>query len=100
MDDEKMNLKLDGASDGHGSQRASLQSQMPANESELTQGAHKDPYPVPTHEQSAATRHEKIAVAAYFIAESRGFAPGHDEENWLLAQAQVDARHPGFFDIY
>lgn len=95
-----MNLKLDGASDGHGIQPASLQSQMPVDELELTANTRKRPYTVPTDEQSAAIRHEKIAVAAYYISESRGFAPGHDEENWRLAQAQVDTRHPGFFDIY
>jgi hypothetical protein len=30
-----------------------------------------------------------IQEAAYFIAEKRGFAPGHELEDWLKAKAQV-----------
>lgn len=33
-----------------------------------------------------------IAEAAYFRAEKRGFAPGHEHEDWLAAEAEVDAR--------
>jgi hypothetical protein len=33
-----------------------------------------------------------IAEAAYFRAERRGFAPGHETEDWLAAEAEVDAR--------
>jgi len=33
-----------------------------------------------------------IAKAAYFIAERRGFAPGHELEDWLQAENEVDAR--------
>jgi hypothetical protein len=33
-----------------------------------------------------------IAEAAYFRAEKRGFAPGHEAEDWLAAEAEVDAR--------
>ncbi len=36
-------------------------------------------------------RHEMIAQAAYFRAKHRGFAPGHELEDWLAAEAQVDA---------
>jgi DUF2934 family protein len=32
-----------------------------------------------------------IAEAAYFRAEKRGFQPGHDTEDWLAAEAEVDA---------
>ena len=32
-----------------------------------------------------------IAEAAYFRAEKRGFEPGHDTEDWLAAEAEVDA---------
>ncbi len=32
-----------------------------------------------------------IAQAAYFRALSRGFAPGHEMEDWLAAEAEVDA---------
>lgn len=33
-----------------------------------------------------------IAQAAYFRAERRGFAPGHETEDWLAAENEVDAR--------
>jgi hypothetical protein len=38
----------------------------------------------------AADRLSKIAVAAYFIAERRGFLPGHELDDWLSAEAEVD----------
>jgi hypothetical protein len=33
-----------------------------------------------------------IARAAYFRAEKRGFAPGHETEDWLAAESEVDSR--------
>lgn len=33
-----------------------------------------------------------IARAAYFRAERRGFVPGHEVDDWLAAEAEVDAR--------
>lgn len=33
-----------------------------------------------------------IAKAAYYRAEKRGFAPGHETEDWLAAESEVDAR--------
>jgi len=38
-----------------------------------------------THER----RRELIAVTAYFLAERRNFQPGHEEEDWLAAEAQI-----------
>jgi hypothetical protein len=35
-------------------------------------------------------RHEQIAQAAYFRAERRGFEPGHELEDWLAAEAEID----------
>lgn len=34
---------------------------------------------------------QKIAERAYFIAEQQGFAPGHEETNWHLAEAEIIA---------
>jgi len=39
----------------------------------------------------AEKRHEMIAQAAYFRAKRRGFAPGHEQEDWLIAEREVDA---------
>jgi hypothetical protein len=35
-------------------------------------------------------RHAMIAEAAYFRALRRGFVPGHELDDWLAAEAQVD----------
>ena len=35
-------------------------------------------------------RHELIAVAAYHLAERRNFEPGHETEDWLAAESQVE----------
>jgi Protein of unknown function (DUF2934) len=32
-----------------------------------------------------------IAIAAYYLAEQRHFAPGHDVEDWLAAEQQLRA---------
>ena len=31
-----------------------------------------------------------IAEAAYYLAECRGFASGHEQEDWLAAEAEID----------
>src|SRR3982074_2406249 len=36
-----------------------------------------------------------IALAAHPIAQRRGFAPGHELEDWLAAEDQVDQRLAG-----
>jgi len=40
---------------------------------------------------SAETRRAMIAHAAYLRAERRGFTAGSEEEDWLAAEAEVDA---------
>ncbi|MBN2886342.1 MAG: DUF2934 domain-containing protein [Chromatiaceae bacterium] len=35
-------------------------------------------------------RHAMIAVAAYYLAEARGFAPGCEEEDWLRAERAIE----------
>jgi hypothetical protein len=40
-------------------------------------------------------RVEMIAVAAYYFAERRGFAPGQDLEDWLQAEKEIDAGAAG-----
>jgi hypothetical protein len=32
-----------------------------------------------------------ICKAAYLLAERRGFGPGHELDDWLLAEQQVDS---------
>lgn len=41
---------------------------------------------------SAEECERMIAVEAYFRAERRGFAPGHELEDWCEAEAEVRSR--------
>ncbi|NOY73312.1 MAG: DUF2934 domain-containing protein [Gammaproteobacteria bacterium] len=47
----------------------------------------KKPVPVCTSKE----RHQMIATAAYFIAESRGFKGGSSEQDWLDAAEKIDS---------
>jgi hypothetical protein len=38
----------------------------------------------------ASSREALIATAAYYRAEKRGFLPGHEAEDWLAAEREVD----------
>lgn len=40
---------------------------------------------------TASDRHAMIATAAYYRAERRHFAPGFEVEDWVAAEAEVDA---------
>ena len=37
-------------------------------------------------------RHQLVAAEAYFRAERRGFAAGHELEDWVAAEAAVDSQ--------
>jgi hypothetical protein len=43
----------------------------------------------------AETRRTMVAEAAYYCAEKRGFAPGGELQDWLEAEAQIQARLGG-----
>lgn len=45
----------------------------------------------PPTETSDEERRQLIEVAAYLRAERRQFAPGHESEDWLAAEGEVDA---------
>jgi hypothetical protein len=40
------------------------------------------------------SRQERIAEIAYYRALARGFVPGHELEDWLAAEAEIDQRDP------
>ncbi len=44
------------------------------------------------HHVSAEQRQQWIATAAYFRAQRRGFSAGHDAQDWLEAEREVDLR--------
>lgn len=39
-----------------------------------------------------SVRQKMIAEAAYFRAAQRNFAPGHELEDWLAAEQEIDTR--------
>jgi Protein of unknown function (DUF2934) len=43
----------------------------------------------------ANARYHRIAIAAYYRAERRGFEPGHEIEDWLEAEREVAEREGG-----
>ncbi|HYE06746.1 MAG TPA: DUF2934 domain-containing protein [Planctomycetota bacterium] len=47
--------------------------------------------PAATAKPTAAERQRRIAEAAYFLAQRRGFAPGGAVQDWLTAERNVDA---------
>ena len=40
--------------------------------------------------EQSPERRRRIAEAAYYKAERRGFAPGHEERDWLDAESEMD----------
>lgn len=40
-------------------------------------------------QRTAAAQHEMIAQAAYYRAERRGFATGHELDDWLAAEMEI-----------
>jgi hypothetical protein len=49
----------------------------------------------PTIRRDDAWRHERVALAAYYLAANRGFDPGHEAQDWSLAELQIDAIDAG-----
>lgn len=45
-----------------------------------------------TGRPQAKGRDQMIALAAYYRAERRGFAPGGELEDWLAAESEIDAQ--------
>jgi hypothetical protein len=44
---------------------------------------------------TAKPREALIAEIAYFKAQRRGFEPGHEQEDWIAAEREVDRRLNG-----
>ncbi len=70
---------------------------QPATDSSISPGGGSDTKTAPEGETKVATgpvspqqRHHMIAVAAYYLAERRGFCPGCETDDWLAAQEEID----------
>ena len=51
------------------------------------------PQPPATAQRSETDLQRWIAEAAYYRAESRGFEPGGETQDWLAAEAEILARN-------
>ncbi len=91
-----MRSRHDGAGSRvqHGSSVAGLLA-MPATLAATPESIH---WTQTLHERSVTERHDRIAIAAYLRSEARGFEPGHEAEDWLAAQTQIDAIAAGSFE--
>jgi Protein of unknown function (DUF2934) len=90
-----MNSKLDGAGIAHTDQVYASRLRMPMTDTERAAVPESIRWTQTAHERSTASRRDRIAVTAYYMSEARGFTPGHDATDWLLAEEKIDAIDAG-----
>jgi len=73
---------LPGAAMRHEGEQQSGESSAAPGQSKGVLGGHAAP----------EERHRHIAIAAYYRAERRGFAPGYDFDDWVQAEAEIEQR--------
>jgi Protein of unknown function (DUF2934) len=65
---------------------------VPAEAARNSPRSRKSPTEAPARVKvTVEARRALIAETAYLRAERRGFGPGHEVEDWLAAEAEVDA---------
>lgn len=68
--------------------------QTPAPEVQEKKAAPAPEMPVPTRPTlpalSSAQKWQMVAEAAYYRAEKRGFAQGHQDEDWFAAEREIE----------
>jgi Protein of unknown function (DUF2934) len=61
---------------------------------ELLTTAQKNPFPLigmnPSVESCGDDKFSRTALCAYYKAQRRNFAPGHEIEDWLDAEAEIE----------
>jgi hypothetical protein len=90
--------KLDGAGVSHTEPLATPHLRVLMTEADEAPAPTSITWTQTAHERSASSRRDRISMAAYYLSEARGFEPGHDAEDWLLAQTQVDAMDAATFE--
>jgi hypothetical protein len=40
-------------------------------------------------QESSCSQHDQISIAAYYLAQQRGFVAGNDLDDWLRAEAVI-----------
>lgn len=60
-------------------------------------GKQEQPREIPADESGVAqiSNEEIIAVAAYYLAERRGFSSGQELDDWLQAEKEIESRAAG-----
>ena len=83
-----------GTADFHG-ERVSQEQTIEAKneESNRPQGTYE--YEQMVAENAVFNPKQMISEAAFFIAEGRDFAPGHELADWLEAEAEIETRLAG-----
>jgi hypothetical protein len=69
---------------------ASASQQATTNTSTIAPAAPIDPAPADATSMDPTHRHVMIAEAAFFIAQSRGFAPSQEFDDWLAAEREIE----------
>lgn len=65
-----------------------------ARQTRTTVNRHSDPNITWRGNLSLEQREAMIREAAYYHYAERGFAPGHDLDDWLAAEAEIEHRMP------
>lgn len=86
-----MKSKPDGAGVSHSHPLSTPHMRVLMTEPEEAQESESIRWTHTAHESSATLRRDRISIRAYYLSEARGFTPGHDAEDWLLAQTPIDA---------
>ena len=68
---------------------------MPPTATRILAGSTANVMPGRRKREAAAEREWRVADAAYYLAEKRGFAPGRELEDWFQAAAHIDNGLPG-----
>jgi Protein of unknown function (DUF2934) len=55
----------------------------------VTASSYENRTSIPEEETMEEQTRSMIEEAAYYLAEKRGFAPGHELDDWLKAKAQI-----------
>ncbi len=93
-----MKSQLNGTSAARNEQLASPRLRMMMRDVEIVPNPLLKSMTQDAYERSAELRRNRIAVLAYQLSEARGFAPGHEADDWRLAQSRIDAIEAGTFE--
>jgi hypothetical protein len=74
----------------HGSAPAGAEHEALQRQAQQSTVSDVEPEPAAAPQPAdAAGLEERIRAAAYALSEQRGFAPGHEREDWLAAERQL-----------